>query len=84
MCNDTTHVIRTKTDCTTALTELGYQPLQDFYTGYETDVPSGCSVKINPNQSPPFKPHLIETSGKGKGHSDFIPICKGPGNTGEV
>ena len=84
VCNDTDHIIQSELECKTAIKELGYQPLQDFYTGTADDVPYGCSVRIILSQSPPFKPHLIELSGKGKGHPNFSPICKGPENAGDI
>ena len=68
----------------TAIKELGYQPLKhDIWSGERDDVPSGCNVKIlNPNQV--IHPHLIDSSGMGRGHPDFIPICRGPENTGNL
>ena len=79
LCNDESHVIRTQSECTIALQQLGYQSTGNYWSDTKSTIPSGCSIKTSSNE-----PHL-ETSptGLGKGRNDLVPICIIPGNTGD-
>ena len=82
LCKDIKHKVNDKEECKVALTILGYQEqfLEDFWTDYAPDVPSGCSIKIINQQ---IFPHLINSSDLGRGNNAFTPICKGPEDTGD-
>ena len=79
LCNDESHVIRTQSECTIAIQQLGYQSTGNYWSDSYVNIPSGCSIKTSANE-----PHL-ETSptGLGNGRNDLVPLCMIPGNTGE-
>ena len=83
VCCDASHVIRTKSECTSALKSLGYQANFNNYWSAKSsgDIPFGCSIReigTKYGKSEDRRPHL-ETSpyGVGTGREDLIPICKG-------
>ena len=80
VCDDASHVIRSQTECSEALKALNF-PASNYWTGYYSTIPSGCSTRNGGDKMPHFEK---STSGKGKGRSDLIPICKGPESSGIV
>lgn len=76
VCNDEKDVIRSKTECSKALSELGFEKSGSYYTYYGYPIPSGCSIRTI-GFAEANKPHFLESSpGVGKGRNDLIPICK--------
>ena len=77
LCKEESNVIRSQTECTKALHDLGYQALNKFSTTNDNNAPSGCSIHID-SLNP-----LFETSPNGTGNSlnHLTPICayKGKG-----
>ena len=71
VCDNKSDVIRTKDECTKALSELGYQLKKKYWEGSKRNIPSGCSVRTNNN-----KPYMNTKPGVGRGRKDQIPICK--------
>ena len=80
VCDDASHVIRSQTECSEALKALNF-PASNYWTGYVSTIPSGCSTRNGGDRMPHFEK---SSSGKGKGRSDLIPICKGPESSGIV
>ena len=72
VCNNENDVIRTKDECTKALSKLGYKFKKRYWEGSKRKIPSGCSLRTR-NQ----KLHLNDKPGVGRGRKDQIPICKG-------
>ena len=64
-------MIRSKEECTKALTEHGYQFKTEYWEGNKRNIPSGCSIRAKNN-----KPYLNTKIGVGRGRKDQIPICK--------
>ena len=53
---------------------LNYPTTVSYWTGHASSIPSGCSIRNGGDNMP----HMEKSSsGKGKGRSDLIPICKG-------
>ena len=77
-CIESSHVIRSKEECTLALQKLGYQPKGSYWSKENENIPSGCSIK-NENLKPHFETSSI---GLGTGRDDLTPICISPGTTG--
>jgi len=74
VCDEASHVIRSKGECTDALKALNYPTTVSYWTGHASSIPSGCSIRNGGDNMP----HMEKSSsGKGKGRSDLIPICKG-------
>ena len=73
-CYDESEVIRSVSDCTKALKELGYSSyrLEDFWITSTDPIPAGCSIAVA-NSIPHF---LNNTSGLGKRRKDLAPVCK--------
>ena len=80
VCDDASHVIRSQAECSKALRALNF-PTSNYWTGYYSLIPSGCSTRNGGDKRPHFEK---SSSGKGKGRSDMIPICKGPESSGIV
>ena len=82
LCNDESHVIRSQTECTKALKELGFKSIANFWTGEYNQIPSGCSISKIKNSDD--DPHFETSSrGLGKSRSDLTPICYGPRIAGD-
>ena len=74
VCDEASHVIRSKGECTDALKALNYPTTVSYWTGHASSIPSGCSIRNGGDNMP----HMEKSSsGKGNGRSDLIPICKG-------
>ena len=73
VCKNENDVIRTKKECTKALSELGYTFKKRYWEGSKRRIPSGCSLRTNKNK----RPHMNDKPGVGRGRKDQIPICKG-------
>ena len=73
VCKNENDVIRTKKECSEALSKLGYTFKKRYWEGSKRRIPSGCSLRINKNK----RPHLNDKYGVGRGRKDQIPICKG-------
>lgn len=80
VCDDASHVIRSQAECSEALKALNF-PTSNYWTGYYSTIPSGCSTRNGGDKMPHFEK---SSSGKGIGRSDLIPICKGPVSSGIV
>ena len=76
VCDDASHVIRDQSECTKALKALGY-PSTNYWTGYYTGIPKGCSS----GNTPHFEK---STTGIGVGRGDLTPICKGSRSSGKL
>ena len=87
LCNHESHVIRTQSECTTALKSLGYRSLSTYWTKKWGFVPSGCSIANYGDRTPHFETNIWESDpyngGKpregswlGEGANHLIPICK--------
>ena len=72
VCNNENDVIRTKDECTKALSKLEYKFRKRYWEGSKRRIPSGCSVRTNKNK----RPHLNDKPGLGRGRKDLVPICK--------
>ena len=72
-------MIRTKDECTKALSELGYQIKKKYWEGSKRNIPSGCSIRAKNS-----KPYMNTKPGVGRGRNDQIPICKGNGKLGKM
>ena len=79
VCNHESHVIRSQSECTTALHSLGYRSLSTYWTGTYNGIPSGCSISYIGDKSPHFE---TSSTGLGKRSSYLIPICKRNVNSG--
>ena len=82
VCCDASHVIRTKSECTSALKSLGYQAnFNNYWNGKSNgDIPVGCSIRrvgTKYGKSEDSRPHLdTHPDGVGRGREDLIPICR--------
>ena len=72
-------MIRTKDECTKALSMLGYQFKKRYWKGIKRNIPSGCSIRTLNN-----RPHLNSKPGVGRGRLDQVPICRGNVNSGKT
>lgn len=73
VCNYVSDVIRSKSECTTALQKLNYRYSATFWSNSNSGIPAGCSIRNGGDRIP----HLeTSTGGAGKGRNDLIPICK--------
>ena len=62
-----------------ALKQLGHQSTKIGWTGTFDDIPTGCSIRIDPLQ-----PHFeISPFGVGIGRDDLTPICKNSSISGK-
>ena len=77
VCDDESHVIRTQTECTNALNNLGFSTTASYWTASSSYIPAGCSIRNGGDNVP----HLDDKDGVGNGRSDLIPICKRPGTS---
>ena len=75
-------MIRSQTECTKALKELGFKSIANFWTGEYNQIPTGCSIKkiTNSDDDPHFE---TSSRGLGKSRSDLTPICYGPRIAGD-
>ena len=71
VCKNENDVIRTKEECSEALSKLGYTFKKRYWEGSRPNIPSGCSLR-----TPSKRPHLNDKPGVGRGRKDQIPICK--------
>lgn len=78
VCNDERDVIRSQSECKTALEKLGYSQLSNWWKGVFNKIPSGCSIGINGNPNALTHYPQFETSaaGLGTGRGDLTPVCK--------
>ena len=88
VCNDESHVIRSEAECLNALEKTGViskysaylASTGNMYIGTSPNVPSGCVMKSVQIQSK--KPEFYSSTGLGRGHALYTPICKNPSNSG--
>ena len=74
LCNEESHVIRSKEECINALQKLGISfSSENHWTGSSQDIPSGCSIQDDIGRKPYFE---TSSTGLGKGRNDQAPICK--------
>ena len=71
VCKNENDVIRTKEECSEALSKLGYTFKKRYWEGSKRRIPSGCSLRTRNK-----RPHLNHKPGVGRGRNDQIPICK--------
>ena len=71
VCKNENDVIRTKEECSEALSKLGYTFKKRYWEGSKRRIPSGCSLRTSTK-----RPHLNDIPGLGRGRKDQIPICK--------
>ena len=77
VCNDASHVIRSKEECLIAVQSVGLQANSELKKGRNKEMPSGCSI----NDS--GYPHYDNSStGLGTGHEELAPICHDPLKSG--
>ena len=89
VCNDESHVIRSEAECLNALEKSSVMSKYSAYLastgnmwiGISPNVPSGCVMKSVQIQSK--KPEFYSSTGLGRGHALYTPICKNPSNSGK-
>ena len=89
VCNDESHVIRSEAECLNALEKSSVMSKYsaylastgNMYIGTSPNVPSGCVMKSIPIN--PKKPEFYSSTGLGRGHALYTPICKNPSNSGK-
>ena len=84
VCNNEDDIIRSKEECSKALSDLDFDVSGDYWTGSDANtakkIPSGCSIRKGGDK----KPHLLSAAGVGTGRNDLIPICKRNSDTGNT
>ena len=81
VCNHDNDIIRSKHECSKALSELNFNVSGKFWRGSGAPMPSGCSMRSGGDK----RPHLlISATGVGTGRNDLIPICKSGLDTGTI
>lgn len=77
VCNDVSHVIRSKAECVKAVQSVSLQATSKWRTLKKKTIPSGCSIN-NVGE-----PYFEQTStGLGTGRKDLTPICHDSMNSG--
>ena len=72
ICYADDQVIRYQPTCAEAIEKLHISKKQNFWTGLDSDIPSGCSITIDTEMH--FEQSLL---GVGSSKDDLIPICQG-------
>merc|ERR1711872_579924 len=79
VCNNVKDVIRMKQICLEAIEELnGVTDFSNTWTGKNSKVPQGCSIRDGGDLRPHFARRISRTQpdGLGTGRKDLIPICQ--------